>query len=383
MAFWLAKNGYKVRVITANPYYPEWRIHRGFSAWTYSRKFIMGVDTWRCPLYVPSNPKALSRMLHLVSFAVTSLPLVIWQIFWRPSIVFLVVPTIFCSPQALFLSKLTNAKSILHIQDFEVDALLGLGLFARTSYALNFKNCALALERLILTAFDNVSTISPGMLNRALGKGVAIDRLRFLPNWSEVRRFKHASRSSELLNHLGVDSRKKVILYSGNMGEKQGLEIVLKAAKKLESRVDLIFLLAGDGASKSHLMQLSNEWGLSNIVFATLQTYTDLPNFLASADVHLVIQRRGIADLVFPSKLANIFAVGGNSVITADPQTTLGVLCKENPGIAVAVEPESIEELIKGIECALGMPTPNVIAKSYAQEFLDMDQVLTRFFLEK
>jgi colanic acid biosynthesis glycosyl transferase WcaI len=80
-----------------------------------------------------------------------------------------------------------------------------------------------------------------------------------------------------------------------------------------------------------------------------------------------------------PSKITNIFASGGNAVITADPMTTLGVLGSDNPGIAVIIEPESMDALLQGIEQALELPLPNLIATAYAKKFLDKDKVLNNF----
>ena len=141
-------------------------------------------------------------------------------------------------------------------------------------------------------------------------------------------------------------------------------------------------MVVGEGAGKVRLLDMCLQRGLSNVIFAPLQPYEDLPALLASADCHLVIQKRGAADAVLPSKLTNILAVGGNALITADPNTSLGLLCSEYPGIATLVEPESVDALITGIEAVLAMPVPNVIATRYASEFLDKDQILTRFLAE-
>lgn len=132
-----------------------------------------------------------------------------------------------------------------------------------------------------------------------------------------MSRFQGVSRSTELLARLDVDSAQKVLLYAGNMGEKQGLELVLEAANRLQSCPDVTVLLVGDGAGKVRLVQLAADMGLRNVVFAPLQAYEDLPALLASADVHLVVQKRGVADVVLPSKLTNILAAGGTAVITA------------------------------------------------------------------
>ncbi|MCY1296858.1 colanic acid biosynthesis glycosyltransferase WcaI [compost metagenome] len=378
MARWLADQGHEVRVVTAPPYYPDWKVWQGFSSWRFDKRQEEKVTVIRCPLYVPAKPSALKRMLHLASFSLSSSLVVLAQLRWKPELVILVVPTLFCAPQVLLLAKLSGAKSVLHIQDYEVDALFGLGI----AKGGRLKRFAFAAERAILRTFDRVSTISSGMLQRARFKGVSEDRLRFFPNWSETVRFQNISRCTSLLVRLGVDPEKRVLLYSGNIGEKQGLETVIDVAERLQGRCDLVFLIVGEGAGKARLAELVHRKGLRNVAFAPLQPYEDLPVLLASADCHLVIQKRGAADAVLPSKLTNILAVGGNAVITAEPDTSLGLLCNEHPGIAVLIEPESVDALIEGIEHALSMPERNNIATDYAREFLDKDQILSRFLAE-
>ncbi|MFC5694258.1 glycosyltransferase WbuB [Pseudomonas sp. GCM10022186] len=378
MARWFAEQGHEVRVVTAPPYYPEWKIRTGFESKRFMKSTEDGVTVIRCPLYVPAKPSALKRILHLVSFSLSSSLAMLAQLRWKPDMVMLVVPTLFCSPQALLVAKLTGAKSVLHIQDYEVDALFGLGI-ARGGMLKRF---AFAVERTIMRAFDKVTTISSGMLQRARQKGVPPEDLLFFPNWSEVGRFRDVDRSPSMLERLDVSLSKKVLLYSGNIGEKQGLETVIEAAERLQHRHDLVFLIVGEGAGKARLLDLVKQKRLDNVVFGPLQPYEDLPSLLASADCHLVIQKRGAADAVLPSKLTNILAVGGNALITADPETSLGLLCREHPGIATLVEPESVAALITGIEQALAMPSPNVVATEYARDFLDKDKILKRVLAE-
>lgn len=379
MARWLAAQGHEVRVVTAPPYYPDWKVWPGYSGAFYQRTHDEGVTVIRCPLYVPAKPSALKRMIHLASFSCSSALALAGQVFWKPDRVVLVVPTLFCAPQALLLAKLTGATSVLHIQDYEVDALFGLGL----AKGKGLKGVAFAAERWLLRAFDRVSTISSGMLKRAREKGVDEDRLRFFPNWSETARFRNVARDPALLARLGVPAGKRVLLYSGNIGDKQGLEVVIEAAERLRHREELFFLVVGEGAGKARLVEAAERKGLTNLAFAPLQPYDDLPVLLASADVHLVIQKRGAADAVLPSKLTNILAVGGNALITADPDTSLGELCLQFPGIAARVEPESVEALLAGIEQTLAMPLPNALATGYATEYLDKDRILARFIRDE
>lgn len=378
MCRWLAEQGHDVRVVTAPPYYPEWKVHAGFRRWIYDHRIEDGVSVTRCPLYVPRQPTAIKRMLHLGSFALSSFFALLGNVRWKPDVVVLVAPTLFCAPGALLLGKVTGARTVIHIQDFEVDALFGLGI-ANTGL---LQRLAYAAESKLLRSFDRTSTISSGMLKRAQSKGVTEENLMFFPNWSETSRFQNVLRQTELLTRLGVDPLKRILLYSGNIGEKQGLESVIEAAERLKGREDLQFLIVGEGAGKARLQALAANKGLGNVLFAPLQPYEDLPALLASAECHLVIQKRGAADAVLPSKLTNILAVGGNAVITADADTTLGLLCVEFPGIATLIEPESVDALVNGIEHVLTLPGDNEVARSYAEEYLAKDRILQRFASE-
>lgn len=376
MAEWWAGQGHDVTMVTAPPYYPEWQVHQGYSSRCFSDLMESGVRVLRCPLYVPRQPSALKRILHLLSFSFSSCFALfkLWRL--RPDLIVYVVPTLFCALQILLYARLTGARVVLHVQDFEVDALFGLGM-ARAGMLARL---AYRVERWLIRRFDRVSTISTGMRERARDKGVDADRLILFPNWSELGRFQTVQRDADLLTDLGVRPEQKVVLYSGNMGEKQGLEVVLEAAQALADQHDICFLLVGEGGGKSRLQARAAELGLTNVTFASLLPYELLPSLLASADCHLVVQRRGVADAVLPSKLTNILAVGGNAVITADVGTTLGRLCEEHAGIAVLIEPESGKALVEGVRQALSLAQPNEVARTYARDFLDKEVILHRFF---
>ncbi|EPY4498282.1 WcaI family glycosyltransferase [Klebsiella quasipneumoniae] len=375
MAEWFSDNNQMVKVITAPPYYPEWKIHKGYSAWKYTvtnDKF----EVIRCPLYVPQKINTLNRLLHLISFSLSSLKPLIKQRKWKPDYIICVVPTLFTVPGVLILRKLTGAKVILHVQDYEVDAMVGLGL-AKNRF---FGSLARKFERWCLTSVDKVSTISNSMMRKALEKKVHPGNIIFFPNWSEVSRFKNIDEVDviNIKNRLDLPEYKKLILYSGNIGEKQGLEIIVDVAEKFKDK-PYLFLFVGQGGGRQRLESIVSEHKLKNVLFRPLQPYADLPALLKLADCHLVIQKRGAADAVLPSKLTNILAVGGNSVITAEVGTELGQLCIDYPGIAICVEPESKDAIYQGIEKCLALPLENVVAKQYAAENLDIDCVLPKF----
>ena len=129
LAGWLASRGHQVRVITAPPYFPAWQVAAGHRN-RFGLEQVEGVRVRRCPLWVPRSPSGLTRLLHLASFALSSLAPLLMQRRWRPDVVITVAPAFFCAPGALLLGRLCGRRMItwLHIQDFELDAAFELGL---------------------------------------------------------------------------------------------------------------------------------------------------------------------------------------------------------------------------------------------------------------
>lgn len=337
MAEWLARQGHEVRVITAPPYYPAWRVSEGYSAGWYRRERLAGVSVWRCPLWVPGKPTGLTRILHLASFALSSFPLMLWQgLSWRPNIVFVVEPPLFCAPAAWMAARLGGAKAWLHVQDFEVDAAFDLGILR----SQKLRVAVLGVERWLLRRFDTVSTISERMVDRLAGKGIDAAKKLLFQNWVDTEAIHPLDSVDSFRQELGVPAGVSVLLYSGNMGEKQGLEVLIETAKLLSENRDVMFVICGEGASKHRLMDMAA--GLENVKFLPLQPIDRLNELLNLADVHLLPQRADAEDLVMPSKLTAILASGRPVVATVREGTQIANVVKDcgvvvNPGDAVGM----------------------------------------------
>ena len=378
---WLVDNGHELRVICAPPYYPEWKLGDTYRAFSYRVEQQNHSVITRCPLYIPEYPNAIKRLFHLLSFALSSFPIVMKASAWKPDIVIVVEPTFFCAPSALLLCKLSGAKGILHIQDFELDAMLGLGM-ARQG-GLRAIICQ-AVESFFMKRFDAISSISNSMVLKAKEKSSYLKPVIFFPNWTDVEFIKPDVNASELRQRWGISVDTKVILYSGNLGKKQGLEMLIQAAFLLKEESDVLFLIMGDGVERKWLSDEAKKLNLNNICFDGLQPYEDLPALMAIADIHVVMQKRGVADGVMPSKLATILSAGGHAIITAEPSTELGKLCNKYPGIAELVEPENVDVFVKALckmlaEIRNGRPRVNVVARQYAIEQLCKNKVLQSF----
>ena len=373
---WLNTKGHQVKVVTAPPYYPSWKISEGYKNW-FKRETVEGVDVYRCPLYVPEQPTTFSRLLHLCSFVASSTWSLITLIRWRPKIVINVVPSLFSSFPAWLYCRITGAKFLIHVQDFESDAMFSLSDNGNESVT---KKIWSKIEKFILSRADAISTISNAMMDNAISKGVDASKVLLFPNWSEVSLFQNVQNTDEFKSSLLGDREEKIILYSGNVGRKQGLELVIECAKISSTNDDQnLYVICGDGAGKKDLIELTKKLNLTNVVFLPLQPYSDLPKLLAMADVHLVIQKPDVANAVLPSKLTNIFSVGGHAVITTHDDTEIGRLIKKFPGIAIPVKPEDCKALLLGIELASKEQKINNVAKNYAQTYLAKESVLNDF----
>ncbi|MBF0282118.1 MAG: glycosyltransferase WbuB [Zetaproteobacteria bacterium] len=371
MAEWLVAQGHEVRVVTAPPYYPEWKLSKGFAN-RFSQEDIHGVKVLRCPLYVPAKPSGLKRIVHLASFALSSFPVMLKQVFWKPDVVMVLEPPLFCSPTAWLTSRLAGGKCWLHVQDFEVDAAFDLGIIPFAWMKAFVSN----LERWLMQRFDVVSTISHSMLARLKDKGV--NAPVFFPNWSDLSRIRYdAVEGSTFRAGLNVLPEHCLCLYSGNIAVKQGLEIILDVAKEL---TDYQFVICGEGASKFDLQNKSKELLLNNIIFLPLQPLEELSAMLSAADIHLVVQKGGAADLVMPSKLTNILAVGGAAIVTTESDTELGRLARGDAPCVLSCEPENAEALIMAIKQLNADKRLHAAlqrnAMAYATQHIDMNEVL-------
>jgi len=312
---WLAARGHDVRVVTAPPYYPAWQVWKGHRTRWFRRERWNDVEVIRCPTWVPRKPRGATRLLHLASFGITSLLALLWSLAWRPQLVINIAPTLASAPGAWLLARLSGARCWLHIQDFEVDAALDMGIVD----AGPLRRCALAAERWLMRRFDRVSTISERMRDRLGAKGVEQGRQVLFPNWVDTHAIAPLTKPSPYRAELGIPVDAVVALYSGNMGLKQGLELLADAARALADDPGLYFVFGGEGPARATLESACAQ--LPNVRFLDLQPTERLNDWLGLADIHLLPQRADVADLVMPSKLTGMLASGRAILATALPGT--------------------------------------------------------------
>jgi colanic acid biosynthesis glycosyl transferase WcaI len=333
-----------VTVVTTPPHYPGWSVKDGYAN-SYSSETKNGMRVFRVPLFLKENMGGIWRLLAPISFAVTSAPVVLWQILrQRPKIVICVEPTLFAAPLAILAAKIVGARTVLHVQDLEVDAAFAVG-HIKSSKVL--KTLGFLFEKYTLKGFDRIITISARMSEKLAEKTGNPAQVAIVRNWVDLEHIYPLGRTSAYRQELGYADDDYIVLYSGNIGAKQGLDTLLEAASRLEGDKKIKFVIAGEGPAKRNLV--SKYGALGNVNFLPFQPYEKFNEFMNLASLHALPQERGAADLVLPSKLGGMLASGAPVVVTADQGTELAEFLGDS---AVITPPGDADALAKAIQKA-------------------------------
>jgi colanic acid biosynthesis glycosyl transferase WcaI len=382
MMQWLANNGHDCAAITAYPYYPYWKVQEPyyknrFFYTTENEEFNFGghLTTYRCPMYVPSKPSGLKRILLDFTFLISAFfRLLLLLPKQKFDVVFVVAPSFHFGLLGVLYKKIKNARFIYHIQDMQIEAARDLQMIKSDAVITSlFK-----LEKYILNNADIVSSISAGMLDRIQQK--VLKPVSLFPNWTDTELFYPIKDKARLKQEFGFEPTEKIILYSGAIGEKQGLEAIIQAASTYQDNAKVRFVICGSGPYKQTLQNMAERLALSNILFAPIQPFDKFNRFLNVADVHLVIQKANASDLVMPSKITTILAVGGLAIITANEGSSLHSLVQKYD-MALLVPAENQLALNDGIQQAIDMDnriTANN-ARAYAENNLSINKVMKKF----
>ena len=361
----LAAVGHEVTMCTAVPYYPQWRVPDEYRGLKFRREKRAGVTILRCPLYVPAAVNPIRRVVHEASFIASSF---VRSLFCRrPDLLFVVSPPLGLAIAAVILSRLWRVPYVFHVADLQPDTALDLGmvkpgLFARLLYAV---------ERLAYRHAAIVSTLTEPMRARIVAKGIPPEKVLLFADWSDPRLFTlDAGRAGAIRRELGLGDA-FLVLHAGNMGVKQGLDVVLDAAEQTRSNPGIVYLLVGDGAMRPHLEARARDLGLDNVRIMPLLEHERFLQLLAAADVTLVTQQRTVADVVFPSKVLTLLSAGKPVVASVTGGSAVANVVAE-AGAGMIVTPEDGAALASAIETLRADPARraamSAAGRAYASE---------------
>ena len=375
LADFLYDKGNQLCVITAPKYYPEWNIKNN----KYLIENKSSYKVYRCPLYVPKSPNGLKRLLHLISFSVSSFPILIKQLIWKPDCLIMVAPTLFCAPN-VFIFKLFSLKKIftmVHIQDLELDAAFSLGLLKGKF----LKKILFKVEKQIYKIFEVVGTISEGIIYKLEEKGINKNKIYYLPNCIDPKNFKQKNEQERLFNiyreKFNLSPETIVIQYSGTMNKKQGFDFLIPIIENFKNHKNVFWIFGGEGPTKKQLIYSTRK--IKNIKFLPFQDEDKMSDWLNFGDIHIIPQDEKVEDLLFPSKLLAILASGNPIISNCSPNSDLGKVISD---VGLRIDPKDQVKFIEAINFLIENPDKRYLLGKKARIFVEK-KFNQRFVLEK
>jgi len=328
---YLLKQGHDVEMVTSFPYYPEWRKRPADRGAIYRTDVLNGVRIYRCWLYVPTKVGSVKRILHEASFVIASFLRVLTL--RRPDIFVVVSPPLLLGITAWVMSLLKRVPFVFHVQDLQPDAAIGLGML-REGWLTRM---LYRMESFVYAKAARVSGISHGMLEMFRKKGIPESKLIYFPNG--VKLPPNLPKRGAFRGKNNIPENAFLAIYSGNLGVKQGLDVLVNAAVLLEkplagdtggNRADVSakdssirIVIAGEGARRADLAASIARLKLENVLLLPLLPEHDYREMLADADCNVITQQAGSGSFFFPSKLLAALAAGKPVVSVADETSEL------------------------------------------------------------
>lgn len=331
--------GWETHVLSARPHYPGWKLMNRETGWA-KTQVSRGVIVRRVWHLIPKVPNSFTRVLAEVSFGLRACV----QPWERPSVVVLVSPALLSSALAMLRARMFNPRTpcLVWVQDLYAR---GLG---ETGQGGQLAARAIArLERALFSTADSLVVIHESFRDWVVDAyNVEPERITIVRNWS--RPLPPAQRTlTEARQALSWPVDRIVALHLGNMGIKQGLANVVQAARTaFETGAPVHFALIGGGSEKAALERLGQ--GLPNLHFHGSMTDQECSDALAAADVLLVNEAPGVANMAVPSKLTTYFASGKPVVAAVHPDGTAAHEINAS-GAGVIVEPDNPQAMITAV----------------------------------
>lgn len=313
---YLAERGAEVEMVTSFAYYPAWRKALQDRKILWRTDSLGSVKVHRCWHYVPARPSTATRILHECSFVISSF---LRQLLLKsPDLYIVVSPPLLLGLAALVISYIKGAPFFFHVQDMQPDAALSLKMLTnRWLLKLLY-----AIEKLSYSKALAISGISLPMCNAIRRKGITQSKVIYFPNWIDIPDPSNLPEPGTWKKSRAISKETTIVSYAGNLGAKQGLDLILETAALMQNQ-QVLFVMAGDGAQRRRLEKVKEILSLTNVVFEPVLSQSEHSALLVDSDICLVVQQPSAGASFLPSKLLKILAYERPVVTNADSSSAL------------------------------------------------------------
>jgi glycosyltransferase involved in cell wall biosynthesis len=360
-----AADGHDVTVITGVPNHPKGELFEGYENRWLQREEVDGIHVVRTWMYLTSNEGFARRSLNYALFAVTAV-LASLRV-GRPDVVLATIPQFFCGLAGAVVSWLKWRPFVLEVRDLWPDSIVQLGQLESRPIIRVLEAIEAALYRSAAGIVVNTRTF----IEHIAGRGIPRERIELVYNGIDPALFKPQPADTALLAAQGLEG-KRVVAYIGTLGLAHGLHIIVETAERLRDEPDLAFVLIGEGADRERIASEARRRGLDNVHLLGLRPRDEIPRWIASSEVLLVMLRDlPVFETVIPSKLFEFWAQE-RPVVLAAPQGECRALLEESDS-GYTIGPEDPAALEAAIREVLADPESAAERAARGRELVERD----------
>jgi colanic acid biosynthesis glycosyl transferase WcaI len=369
----LIERGHRLHVVTALPWYREHRIEPGWEGsllrtehrpWgAISRVHPFPTDKTN----IPARAAAFGGFTVVATIAATLSRT-------QPDAVLAMSPPLTLGLTGWLVARAKRVPFVFNIQDVFPDVAVELGMLRNPRVIA----AASWLERFTYRRADAVTVLSEDLADNVRAKVVGRRgrrargpydpaKVRVIPNFVDTAWIQPAELENSYRREYGLEG-KRVVMYAGNVGFSQSLDLVIDAASALSHEDDVVFVINGGGAARADLERRAA--GMTNVRFVDMQPKGRLPEVLAAGDIHVVPLKRGLARSSVPSKLYSILAAGRPVVASVDRGTEVARTL-DDAGAGLAVEPDDAEAFTKALARLLDDPDARIEMGRAGRHFVE------------
>ncbi len=348
----LAERGHRLHVVTTLPWYRDHAIEAGWGGQAVRHEDTDWGRITRVHPFPTDKGNIPARALAFgASTALSGLGGLVSRV--RPDAVLAMSPPLTLGPAGIAAARRHRAPLVFNIQDVFPDVAVELGAIRNRQVIA----AARWLEHRTYRAADAVTVLSDDLRDNVVAKiagrrGGEAAKVRVIPNFIDTDWIRPGPRDNAYRREVGLGDR-FVVMYAGNVGMSQSLDLVLAAASHMADDPDVAFVINGGGSARADLERAGGH--LPNLHFVDMAPRERLPEVVAAADLHVVPLRAGLARSSVPSKLYTILAAGRPVVASVDPGTEVARTVDE-AGAGLAVAPDDAEAFTKAIERLVRAP---------------------------
>ncbi len=370
-----AAAGHRVTVITCAPNCPIGVVAPGYKNSLLSRESVDGIRVFRVWTWLSPNKGFLGRTINYLSYMLCATICALGV--RKVDAIVATSPQFFCGWAGVLCRWLKRRPLLLEIRDIWPESIVTVGAMKRSPVMRVLE----VLEQRMYATASQIVTVGDGYRDQLIRRGVSEEKLAVVPNGVDVSQFVPQAAVSQLRSQWRGEGR-FVCAYIGTVGMAHGLDVVVRAARKLREarRDDVVFWIVGDGAERDRLERECRAEGLDQVVFTGLVPKSQIAEVIASCDACLVhLRKTELFETVIPSKIFEIMAMNVPIVMGVRGQAQRIVQAGR---AGVAMTPEDEESLLAGIETIARNRASFASGRDYVARHFDRDVLAERLLDE-